>query len=148
MDARIVEAGKLLDVRHPGWASKIDTNKLVMTDGSHCILGQLYGRYVDSPTDLRYNDSGSDYRWAFHSYAKKEHWIEAIKMRTEVKHLSGELLAIKTFDEFVAWRDKVTDREITVTIKASDARLWLDFVHHPAAPAKAVHTALTEALKQ
>lgn len=38
-----VEAGAaFLDIRNPGWASKINKDALIMTSTDTCIIGQLY----------------------------------------------------------------------------------------------------------
>ena len=34
-----------LDETVPGWVEKIDTEKLMMSSGPNCILGQVYGDY-------------------------------------------------------------------------------------------------------
>lgn len=147
IDYRITAAAVLLDGTMPGWADKIDVDKLDMDDGENCILGQLYGDFTAAPRNLKCYTDGS-YRWAFDAGASLDDWAaEIMKRAAKVKTVPvSDLESIKSYEEFVAYRDKVTDREITVTIKASDARRWIDLVSHPAAPAKAVHDALKAAL--
>lgn len=35
----------LLDERGPGWANSIDLSTFSISNGDHCILGQLFGSY-------------------------------------------------------------------------------------------------------
>lgn len=49
-----VDAGaKALDEEYPSWHEKIDLEKLDMSGGDNCILGQLYGKYLHGSTVLR-----------------------------------------------------------------------------------------------
>lgn len=45
--AKVAKGAELLDNERPGWADDIDLESLNMAEGNHCILGQLYGDYVD-----------------------------------------------------------------------------------------------------
>lgn len=40
-EQRVARGAALLDERVPGWRANIDTDRLDMTDGSQCVLGQL-----------------------------------------------------------------------------------------------------------
>lgn len=42
---RVAEGAKLLDKVRPGWAAKIDTTTLDMSNAHYCILGQAYRSY-------------------------------------------------------------------------------------------------------
>jgi len=43
----------LLDAKRPGWVSEIQWSALELEDPLYCILGQLYGDYVDGFSALR-----------------------------------------------------------------------------------------------
>lgn len=42
IEARVRRGAKWLDKNEPGWADKIDPDKLDMTTGQHCVLGQVF----------------------------------------------------------------------------------------------------------
>lgn len=37
-----------LDLNHPGWAHKLDINKLNMDDCQNCVIGQAVGNYWET----------------------------------------------------------------------------------------------------
>lgn len=43
---------KFLDTHRPGWAEKVDPEKLEMMSKCHCVLGQLYGYYLTGLNEL------------------------------------------------------------------------------------------------
>jgi len=43
--ARASRGAALLDDRDPGWATRVDPGSLHLSDGSACVLGQLWGEY-------------------------------------------------------------------------------------------------------
>ena len=43
--ARVTRGAALLDEKRPGWAAKIDTDRLQLHDCLNCTLGQLDGEY-------------------------------------------------------------------------------------------------------
>lgn len=42
---RVRRGAAYLDGADPGWRARIDPERLELSDGSHCILGQLHGEY-------------------------------------------------------------------------------------------------------
>jgi len=57
--AQRVENGvQWLDENMPGWLTAIDLNRLRLSSPCRCILGQLYGEYMDRPDEL---DNGAAY---------------------------------------------------------------------------------------
>lgn len=44
--ARVAKGAEFLDRQRPGWASRVATDRLVMSSCRECILGQLYGEYT------------------------------------------------------------------------------------------------------
>lgn len=40
-EQRVARGAALLDERVPGWRANINTDRINMTDGSRCVLGQL-----------------------------------------------------------------------------------------------------------
>jgi hypothetical protein len=57
-DRRVAQGAALLDAEVPGWAQRIDLPSLSMRDGSHCVLGQLFGDYFNGTSTL-----GIKYQW-------------------------------------------------------------------------------------
>jgi hypothetical protein len=43
--ARVARGAALLDRLRPDWADIVNTDRLTMTDGHYCIVGQLYDGY-------------------------------------------------------------------------------------------------------
>jgi hypothetical protein len=41
VEEAVRRGAELLDERHPGWAHKIDTDRLDISSGCNCIIGQL-----------------------------------------------------------------------------------------------------------
>lgn len=50
--ANIPDGYALIESRKPGWVFDVDTTRLDMRNPSKCILGQLYGSYLDGRDDL------------------------------------------------------------------------------------------------
>ena len=50
---RVARGAELLDRRKPGWAAKINLDRLAMNSCDDCLLGQLYGNYFDGKGRLR-----------------------------------------------------------------------------------------------
>jgi hypothetical protein len=57
-DRKVAQGAALLDAEVPGWAQRIDLPSLSMRDGSHCVLGQLFGDYFNGTSTL-----GIKYQW-------------------------------------------------------------------------------------
>ena len=52
-----VAAGiELLDGMWPRWECEIDLDRLRLSDGERCVLGQLYGEYTDALRELGFDD--------------------------------------------------------------------------------------------
>lgn len=43
--ARVARGVALLDEKVPGWVNKVDVEQLNVSNGTTCVLGQLYGEY-------------------------------------------------------------------------------------------------------
>jgi len=43
--ARVTRGAAYLDAADPGWRVRINPATLELTDGSHCVLGQLHGEF-------------------------------------------------------------------------------------------------------
>jgi hypothetical protein len=58
---RVRRGALLLDMEVPGWAGRIDDSRLDLAGCPTCILGQLFGSYLDGVISLELNtDAG---RW-------------------------------------------------------------------------------------
>lgn len=42
----------LLDERLPGWSEQVEIEELNMVSGAYCVLGQVFGDYLDGVADL------------------------------------------------------------------------------------------------
>jgi hypothetical protein len=42
---RVRRGSAYLDAMDPGWRSRIDPGRLELSDGAHCVLGQLHGEF-------------------------------------------------------------------------------------------------------
>jgi hypothetical protein len=49
---RATNGAVLLDFRRPGWEWWVDPRSLHMADADRCVLGQVYGRYVNGVMKL------------------------------------------------------------------------------------------------
>jgi hypothetical protein len=89
IDERVLDGAAMLDEHHPGWAAKIDVDKLCLKDCSSCVLGQVYGDYEDglqilgrgNQYDLGFNmRNGEDEEgWAL----LQRHWEREIRSRQQ-----------------------------------------------------------------
>jgi hypothetical protein len=50
---RVAAGAAWLDAHEPGWVDRIDLGGLDIQSCDRCILGQVYGHYVDAPDDAR-----------------------------------------------------------------------------------------------
>ena len=74
----IAEAAKYLDNYDPTWYTNIDLDKLCMSNGKTCILGQLSGTQFHSDHPLR--DAGW-YEGIFSANAPRSEWVREIQNR-------------------------------------------------------------------
>ena len=62
LEQRVQAGAKLLDEKSPGWFQRIDLGKLCMSDGTVCVLGQLFAEEASSDSagrvQLRLRDFG------------------------------------------------------------------------------------------
>lgn len=47
--SRVARGCRELDASRPDWWQAVDVDRLDVRSLYHCVLGQLYGRYVDAP---------------------------------------------------------------------------------------------------
>lgn len=76
------QAARWMDKNYPGWAKKIDTNRLCMVSYSDCILGQVIGN-SDKASDKfaeSFNYSGKA-GTAFYDSRQKNAWLVEINKR-------------------------------------------------------------------
>lgn len=85
----ICEAALLLDRVKPGWENRIDKNRINMSGGSFCILGQLYGGYYNGTIELfgfKYGSSGGKTGDSiFGTQTDEKYWIKEIDKRLALK---------------------------------------------------------------
>jgi hypothetical protein len=99
--ARVRRGAALLDRVRPGWAREIDRDRLAMESCDRCILGQLWGDYMDGfrelvrPLDSRILFSAADHGftlplreqtgpWTMNRFAAlADAWRDEIRKRLE-----------------------------------------------------------------
>lgn len=83
MKIKIKEAALILDRDYSGWYKKINVDRLNMERNDHCILGQLYIGYINSPK--RFQDlSENNKTGPFGIKASKKKWKKEIIARLRV----------------------------------------------------------------
>lgn len=112
-------AAKWLDIVHPAWYEKVDTNKLDMNSCSSCVLGQVFGEYVRSCSKYGIPDRPNN---AFGYLADREEWIAEINNRlapklTEVENRIAELEA--SLKQEKAKLEALRNPEVSVTMTKS-----------------------------
>lgn len=50
---RVIHGARVLDRFEPGWRERINLERFAITDCMDCILGQLFGDYIDGLNNLR-----------------------------------------------------------------------------------------------
>lgn len=90
--ARVARGAELLDREVPGWADKISLDELAMCSCAHCILGQLFGRFLDGANKLNVDeceygfeigcDINAPGRYSYYNRLN-EHWRQEIHQRRE-----------------------------------------------------------------
>lgn len=60
---RVAKGVELLDRVRPGWAKELNSDRLLISNCGRCVLGQLYGHYVEGHKEVFSTDAvlGSDY---------------------------------------------------------------------------------------
>ncbi len=53
---RVARGAALLDERRPGWAGEVNAERLEMNDCYECVLGQLFGGFIDGWAALDLDD--------------------------------------------------------------------------------------------
>lgn len=56
IEQRVANGAAWLDENRPGWLGDIDVNRIDISSGCNCILGQAFGHYSDSPEEARWDD--------------------------------------------------------------------------------------------
>ncbi len=106
--ARVKKGADLLDEKAPGWDGKLCISTLKMSHCDRCVLGQVYGNYVDGAyialSEVRefnwilYNESYID-SVAEHGFCEfgpiqryktlRKCWVELIEARRDAKAKGG-----------------------------------------------------------
>lgn len=94
LQQRVSRGAKLLDEKMPGWFEKIDLGKLCMSDGTVCVLGQLWGKgkpgmFGRAIADLGLNRIGGVSAAERHGFCAKDEdypqldqlWMAEVKAR-------------------------------------------------------------------
>lgn len=90
MKFRVRKGAKLLDEKKPGWADEINPDRLDLSSGLMCIVGQTFGEFSRGVADLGVEDN--DYKYGFDtdpldeddSYADlDEAWLKQINKRSK-----------------------------------------------------------------
>lgn len=139
-----VQAGaKLLDEHFIGWASKINTTDLNMSDGLRCILGQLYGGYSKGLNHLRLtNSEGIVLGFASNRVECVEtlraEWVREIKARAPKD--SAFISLVYAFGlahgpmPTTEWLNKITAAQLVQLCESNN----ITFEYHETKPSQAV----------
>jgi hypothetical protein len=116
----ISKAAKLLDEVNPGWADKIDIEKLDFKKSDSCLLGQLYGDYRDGLEEL-FGDNDDDYEdnGIFEYYTDKSDWLPEINKRRSNRELTF-LEALQAMNEGKQVSFTAKNNKFRVLAKVSD----------------------------
>jgi hypothetical protein len=79
--ALVARAVALLDDAVPGWRARVDAEVLDVVSPYACVLGQVFGRYVDGETFLREFDPARyrAARHAFSGFTPTTYWVDALE---------------------------------------------------------------------
>jgi hypothetical protein len=89
IEERVARGAAWLDEQEPGWARQVDLARLALSSPCRCVLGQLYGEYMDAPlVDV------------FGNVAGVEHGFNAGGIDTEAEFVALE----------ARWRRVITER--------------------------------------
>jgi hypothetical protein len=64
---RVERGAALLDRARPGWEREVSLDRLAMSSCNRCILGQVYGDYVDGLVSLNLFGAAAEYGFSFDS---------------------------------------------------------------------------------
>ena len=70
---RIERGAALLDTAAPGWEGKIDLNTLDLSSGWYCVVGQVYGDYIDGLAELNGEAEEQPWKYGFESMAAESY---------------------------------------------------------------------------
>lgn len=51
--ARVKRGARLLDEKVPGWAGKVNVERLDMTDCESCVVGQVFGEFMEGVEEIK-----------------------------------------------------------------------------------------------
>jgi hypothetical protein len=130
----VAEAARLLDEKYPKWENKIDVDKLNLSEPYACILGQLYGGWIEGKTaffGIDYYDV--DY-YTINLFCKntdnREAWVSEILSRRKNKGMNFEqALTLMRQGKYVrrrGWKNKefritINDKQFINQCRKSDS---------------------------
>ena len=132
---RVNIGAALLDKILPGWYKQINLKKLNMSDGSLCMLGQLFGAGVESqlaremyPEEMKaaLNNIGIYYKHLPKSSLDKNGYLKAVlsnssfitslMKKNNINERSAELSALKAvcvgYDNKCEWANAIAERQV------------------------------------
>jgi hypothetical protein len=99
-DMRVAKGMKVLDKVQPGWHNNIDLQNLKLSWCGSCVLGQLYGRYLEGLSYVSREAGDEDIRYAPYEYG--------FTIPFSKSEPSRESLAWRNLEE--AWRKQLIAR--------------------------------------
>lgn len=61
IEQRVAAGAAWLDENRPDWMDRIFLNSLDVSDCTLCVLGQVYGGWMEAPDDAKYDEEDEDY---------------------------------------------------------------------------------------
>jgi hypothetical protein len=83
----VAEMAQLLDHKKPDWFQKVSLSRLDMSNGSHCILGQIFGDYVRGLHFLGIDDRSNKTLNILNNNELRQDWTYEIRTRLDKENL-------------------------------------------------------------
>lgn len=94
IEDRVARGSTYLDKKRPGWEDDINLDRLELCDGRQCILGQLYGSYIDAAIQLGITHQSRDLGFL-------------------CQHVDGDVLKLELVAN--AWKRLINNRRLVAT---------------------------------
>ena len=76
LEQRVAAGAALLDRERPGWWEEVDTERLDMASECDCVLGQVWGEYIDGVNALHVRGDGGWVVWSTDHGFERADWTD------------------------------------------------------------------------